>query len=170
MKRWMLAALVIAIPVLGCVDRVVELDEEPRYPACAKVTGTGYWEDGTRHVLVDERDGAVGTACLCLTQEEIQSGERDDEINDLAFAECTRLADVYSGKFDWDNCEESYTSGEWIASIAFAIDDTAWRARGLVCSDNEPEGCSVSDERAPWALYCSTLIALLWLCRRRRQA
>ena len=166
MKPWTLALTLAVAPVLGCVDRLADPDEEPRYPACAKITASGYWEDGTQYVLVDERDGATGSACICLTEQEKKSGDWDEEINDLAFAECTRLADVYSGNFDWDDCEEGYRSGEWIKSIAFAIDDTAWRARGLECS-GDSEGCSTSSERAPGALCASALIGLLWLRRRR---
>lgn len=170
MKRWILAALVAmaTVPALGCVDRVVGYDEEPSYPACATITALGHWDSGAQYVIFNEQTGTAGTGCLCLTEQEIQSGERDDEINDVAFAECTRLADVYSGDFDWDDCEANYLSGEWIASIAFAEGETAWKAPDdLDCSgDDSPEGCSVLDERGLGASYCSVLLGLLWLRRR----
>ena len=167
MKRWALV-LVVTAAVLGCADRLVDLDEEPRHAVCATITAKGYWEDGTHWVLYDERDGAAGTACMCLTEEEKFSGERDDELNDLAFAECTRLADVFSGNFDSDNCEERYLSGDWMDSIVFARGEAAWQTRGFECSGDDPEGCSVADEPGPGAVYWSALLILMTGLRRRR--
>ena len=169
MKPWVFAALVLTAPTLGCADRLAGEDEEPSDPACATITATGYWHDGRMHVIYEEDTGTAGTACICMTVDEIQSGELDDEVNDLAFAECTRLADIYSGDFDWSDCEERYLSGIWMGSIAFARGETAWKADGLDCSEEGPAGCSISGDRSAGGLCGLVLLGLLSLRRRQRR-
>ena len=170
-RVWGLVGMATMLALTGCGERLADLDEfeDPARPACAPITGWGYFEGGGKHVIFNENTGTAGTACLCLTEDEIVSGARADELNDLLFEECTRLVDVYSGNYDWDECEEKYLSGVWPLGVSFAEGDVAWmNIEGLTCGDGDPEGCSVSDGRGPatagwWALF--GLICIGW--RRR---
>lgn len=164
--------LVVVVALAGCGDRLADLDDsddESLHVACAPITGWGYFEEGGQHVIFNENTGTAGTACLCMTEEEVASRSRSEELNDLMFAECTRLADVYSGNFDWDNCEEKYLSGIWPMGMSFAEGDVDWmNIDGLDCSDGGgPANCSVGDEPSPWPIGACALVGLVCLCRRR---
>lgn len=169
MKCWTFVVLILTAPILACADRLAEDEEDPTYPACATITATGYWDDGRMHVIFEEDTGTAGTACVCMTVDQIESGELDEEVNDLAYAECTRLADIYSGNFDWNDCEERYLSGIWMAGIGFAWGDAAWKAddHDLDCTGDATEGCSIAGEQGAGGLHWIPLLALLPLRRRQ---
>jgi hypothetical protein len=169
-RVWVLAVLVA---LAGCEERLADLDadEDLARPACAPITGWGYFDDGTQQVIFNENTGTAGTACLCMTVDEIVSGSLDDELNDLAFEECTRLVDVYSGGYDWDDCEESYLAGNWPLGVSFAEGDVAWRnIEGLTCGDDDgaQPGCSLGGEQpSPAPAGLCVLIGLVCLYRRQ---
>ncbi|PRP95848.1 hypothetical protein ENSA5_37170 [Enhygromyxa salina] len=167
-----ISSLALIVALAGCADRTADFDDPaPTRVACVVITGWGYWDNGDKHVIINEETGSSGTACLCLTDEEVLSGARNEELNDLAFAECTRLVDLFSGGFDWDDCEENYLAGAWTSGLSFAEgDDHAWmNSGGLDCNDGADEslGCSTDSEPGPASVVLSALLALALLRQRR---
>ncbi|MCA9704524.1 MAG: hypothetical protein KDK70_01605, partial [Myxococcales bacterium] len=122
-------ALALGAVSCSCGDRVVgdepEGDEEP---ACLwLINPRGVHPDGREPLILDP-DGGAGTVCLCLTEEEYDGlGERLsrrgwpepgtllEEFNDLAYAECKRLASLED--FVDDECLAYYETGEWLKDI-----------------------------------------------------
>jgi hypothetical protein len=50
--------------------------------------------------------------CICMTEEEYESGSRLDELNQLLLEDCEYDALQY--EFDWTDCEADFESNEWI--------------------------------------------------------
>ena len=84
-------------------------------PWCMWIIDThGHYADGRTRVLTDERPFAVkgtGAACLCLSEEELETEARHDELNDKALAVCELLVAEFD--FDWDECQMDHDSGRW---------------------------------------------------------
>lgn len=109
---------------VGCRDDIVEIPHDLRGdPYCALVVGTwGHFADGSVWLIANYETESVAGGCVCATAEEIESGARDDELNDAALAECKRQAATMD--FAWDECEEDHATREWLDIIILA-DDTS---------------------------------------------
>ncbi len=70
----------------------------------------GHFPDGTVRLIFDERTTPEwsGAACMCMTEEEYESGSRVDELKDKALDLCEELADLHP--FEWNECQEDYES------------------------------------------------------------
>ena len=110
----------IASLLAACGDDLVDTSaDSDREPACMWIVGTrGHFADGTTMLFSDEANNRAGTACLCITQDEYDSKSRHDELNDLALAECERLAEPYG--FEWNECQMDHDSDAWMNSVFWA--------------------------------------------------
>lgn len=92
----------------GCGDRLADdPDHVPTERACARPISSGHWTDGRlRHV------GTARHVCMCMTEEEYESGSRLDELNQLLLEDCEYDALQYN--FDWTDCQADFESKEWI--------------------------------------------------------
>ena len=111
--------------VSGCSQDDVEIPDELRGdPYCALIIGShGYFEDGSQMLIADYSIEAVAVACVCSDSEEILSGARDQELNDLALEECQYWASTKD--FVSDDCLADHASGEWLDIILLAEDEDA---------------------------------------------
>jgi hypothetical protein len=133
----------------SCPDRVV--GEPPQgygEPACMwLISPAAFLADGSSISIVDPAAGGrVGTACLCLTQQEFdalgdrlervgfpEDGTLLEEFNELGYDECKRLAALIEDAVD-DECREYYEGGIWLKDISFARGESADAAPpGFTC-------------------------------------
>jgi len=138
LRAVILTAVVASAVLIGgscsCSDRVVgDASESHGEPACLwLIAPRAYHPDGTSNAIRDPMARRVGTACLCLTQEEYDSlGDRLDrvhfpepgtildEFNELGYDECKRLAALIDDVDD-DECLDYYEHGTWLKDIYFA--------------------------------------------------
>ena len=143
LRAVILAASVPIAALVGgscsCPDRVVG-DPPQGYgePACVwLISPRAFRADGSGTDIVDPAAGGrVGTACLCITQEEFDAlGERLsrvgfpeegtllEEFNEVAYEECTRVSQLEH--FVDDECLEYYEAGRWLKDISFARGESA---------------------------------------------
>nr|WP_255216097.1 MYXO-CTERM sorting domain-containing protein [Pseudenhygromyxa sp. WMMC2535] len=102
-----------------------------------------------------------------MSEEEFDSGVRDDELADLLLDACLAYSELYG--YDWDECEEKRAESEWWLwykvwwdheVIDFAYD-------GSSCEpEEEEEGCAVTRESGPGGVLA---LGLLLLGLRRRE-
>lgn len=125
-----LACLIgLAAGGFGCSDRTVDegLPEQDRFAACLWVVEARGLDGDGEHVslITDEARGTVGTVCLCLTEREMQTRSRHDELNDLGLEECERLAtlDPRASEFVSTSCEELHATGDWLDVVIWVHDD-----------------------------------------------
>jgi hypothetical protein len=144
LRAVVLAASVATAALVGgscsCPDRVVG-DPPQGYgePACVwLISPEAFLTDGSATDIGDPAAGGrVGTACLCITQEEFDAlGERLsrvgwpeegtllEEFNEVAYEECKRLAALIEDAVD-DECLEYYEGGIWLKDISFARGESA---------------------------------------------
>lgn len=160
--------LCFVLLLAGCADRQVDDDDDVQefLPGCMIITGRGHWEDGSSTVLVDET-GYTGTACLCMTKEELNEGVWAEELNELAYEECKRIEGLYD--FDWTDCQEFYDSGEWLNQVIPAVgDDAHLNHNGLDCDGESDDSCSITNLEDGDPLLVLVFVALLGLRRRDR--
>ena len=152
LRAVILAASATAALVGGscsCPDRVVG-DPPQGYgePACVwLISPEAFLNDGSATDIGDPAAGGrVGTACLCITQEEFdalgehlsrvgwpEEGTLLEEFNEVAYEECKRLAALIEGAVD-DECLEYYEGGIWLKDISFARGESADAAPpGFTC-------------------------------------
>ncbi len=111
--------------VSGCSEDDVEIPDELRGdPYCAVIVNSyGYFEDGTRLLIANYPRNAVAVSCVCSDLDEILSGARDQELNDLALEECQYWASTKD--FVSNDCLEDYAAGEWLQLIVHAEGEDA---------------------------------------------
>lgn len=152
----------LAVALAGCADRQLddEDDDLEAEPTCMLLPARGYWDDGSTKTINNEW-GTVGSVCLCLTEEERELESVREELNDLAYAECTRISTL-QWDFDWTECEELYEAGTWLGGVFPASGELAWMNHtGLTCDETEPTSCSMREREPPLALL--VFIGLLGL-------
>jgi hypothetical protein len=128
----------------GCAERQVDIDDDlpELIPGCMLVNARGHWEDGSSHPIRTETD-ETPTVCKCMTKEELNERVWAEELNELTYAECNRLAARYD--FDWTDCQEFYESGEWLFQVIPATgDDTHFNYTNLDCDGEPDESCSIT--------------------------
>ena len=115
-------ALLLAV-ASGCGADQVEIPDSLRgEPACAWIIDSrGHFADGGTHILLDEM-GRTGVACLCLTEEEFETGARHDELNDKALEVCNWLASQQD--FAWDECQMDHDSERWLDFVFWSAGQT----------------------------------------------
>ena len=117
---WRLSAHALAVCVagIGCAEDTTQIPEELRGdPYCMLIVGTyGHLEDGSNELILDYEREIVAAGCVCSNPENIESGERDEELNEAAFAVCQDQAAARG--FVSDECREHYESGQWTGSIS----------------------------------------------------
>ncbi|NVB37298.1 hypothetical protein G6O69_05610 [Pseudenhygromyxa sp. WMMC2535] len=158
--------------LVACTERPLALGDSVadvyREPACALLVDTwGHWEDGTRQLIMNHEAGSSISVCMCMSEEEFDSGVRDDELADLLLDACLAYSELYG--YDWDECEEKRAESEWWLwykvwwdheVIDFAYD-------GSSCEpEEEEEGCAVTRESGPGGVLA---LGLLLLGLRRRE-
>lgn len=101
----------------ACSEDTVEVPDELRgEPYCALIIGTyGHYDDDRRWLIVNYATEFVAVGCVCATPEDIESGARDDELNDAALAECEEQSATMD--FAWDECQADHASREWLDVI-----------------------------------------------------
>jgi hypothetical protein len=155
LRAVILAVSVTTAAVVGgscsCSDRVAG-DPPQGYgePACLwLISPDAFRADGSATPIVDPAAGGrVGTVCLCITQEEFdalgdrlervgfpEEGTLLEELNELAYDECKRLAALIEGAVD-DECLEYYEGGVWLKDISFARGESAnAKPPGFACDE-----------------------------------
>jgi hypothetical protein len=162
---WLLLALVL----VGCVDRQVSIDEEEEIErvTCMVLIARGWFADGTTWTITNEWD-TTGTVCMCMTREELDARVYFDELNERGLEECLRLSKLH-WDFAWTNCEENYEQGEWLYGLFPVVseDDEWMNPHGLTCGDELQSTCTIQEREptgVPWALL--VLVAALAWSRR----
>lgn len=118
-----LALVGLVSGALACADEVVEIPDELRgEPACAWVIDSlVHFADGGVRVLYDEQSGGTGAGCLCLSEQEFESGSRNQDLNDLALVVCNQLAAQHD--FEWNDCQMDYESERWLDFVFWAVEE-----------------------------------------------
>ncbi|NVB40589.1 hypothetical protein G6O69_22305 [Pseudenhygromyxa sp. WMMC2535] len=117
---------------------------------------------------MNHEEGTSISACVCMSEEEFESGYRDDELADELMAECLAFSALYG--YDWDECEENrYGSEYWLAVEAWWDDeDLDFAYDGLECAPpDEAEGCAVEEPGHRLGLLMLGLPLLVLGLRRR---
>lgn len=159
---------------LGCVERPLELEPSfadiHREPACMVLVGThGYWGDGTHEVFTNVKNGGSLSACMCMSEEEFEKGERDEEIADLMLETCLAYS-AYRG-YAWDDCEEDRYDGEWMLFIHWwDTEGFEWAYNGLDCAPPKASDCALVGGDRGSAPTLGLTLALILLGLRRRES
>ncbi|NVB37579.1 hypothetical protein G6O69_07025 [Pseudenhygromyxa sp. WMMC2535] len=157
---------------VGCAQRQLEQDPSfadiHREPVCMVLVGThGYWEDGTIDTINDDENGGSLSACMCMSEEEYEKGERDEALADLMLEVCLGYSS-YRG-YDWDDCEEDRYDGEWMYFINWWDDpDFDWAYDGTSCEPPEASECSVGESRGRAPMLGLGIVLILVGLRQRR--
>jgi len=129
-----LATAVVRLGGCSCSDRpVTEENANRAEAACMWLLGPPhvFLADGRSLVMYDEARQVNGTVCACLTDAELETEARHDELHDAALQECHRLVTQYDDVVG-DDCDEQYESGQWL--------DHVYRPLGEVWSRGVPPG------------------------------
>ncbi len=103
-----LILLALAPGLAACGEDLTEVPDSPATErACARPYAWGHWDDGTKRVLGTDRH-----VCLCMTEEEYESGSRLDEINAMLLQVCDEQAKSFD--FDWTECQSRHDERFWI--------------------------------------------------------
>ena len=113
-----LAALASFLAVAACGDDTTEVPDpaENTERACARPYAWGHWDDGTMRTIGTDRH-----VCLCITEEEFESGTRLAELNAMILAECNQQAEKYD--FAWTECQMWHDEKLWIGENG---DNVTW--------------------------------------------
>ncbi|MFV8753920.1 hypothetical protein ACNOYE_25525 [Nannocystaceae bacterium ST9] len=133
--------LVTLASLAGCQQRLAEGEPSTSRTICTYVTmARVYDEQGTPVRMVLDVDGSNSEICLCLTPDELKSGDFDDWFNDRAFEACLEDA-AELGYAEANDCDYWYEQGQWIKNIRVHVDahDSHCDTDGV----SEPLSCSV---------------------------
>lgn len=102
----------------ACPDRLAELEG---WHVCTYVTAARVYDEQGNPVAMVLHDGGNSEICLCLTPEDVKSGEYDQWFNDQAYLACLEDA-ALMGYPDAHDCDYWHDDGQWIINIRADID------------------------------------------------
>ena len=143
MRTWpqkAVAGLLAGLALLACQERLVDSAEEELYKFCAHVNGARVFdEEGELASMVSDPRGGHTPVCRCLTLDEFNSSEYDDEVNDEAYEVCLANA-ARMGYPEANDCAYWHGIHHWgdVMFSPFPSDGPM-----EVCSPEDSGGCSL---------------------------